>query len=127
MAIRNELQSVLDRYTAAYRLAGAEGCAEAFTNDGEMRSPYGPPALGRTAIAETHRIWTGGGSDNKRLDVMQAGSSGDLAWCLAAYSEDTETGTGTSLMVFERQTGGGWLIRSCSLNETLPAPDKTLG
>jgi uncharacterized protein (TIGR02246 family) len=123
MPIRLELQSVLDRYTAAYRRGDAAGCAAAFTPDGEMRSPYGPPAIGRTEVAATHEIWTAGGSDGKRLDVVQAGSSGDLAWCLADYSEGTEAGNGSSLMVFLRQGDGGWLIRICSLNESLAAED----
>jgi hypothetical protein len=52
---------------------------------------------------------------------MEAGTSGHLAWSLAAYSEGEATGNGTSLSVFERHAdGGGWLIRMCSLNSTDP-------
>ncbi len=119
MPIRQELQAVLGRYAQAYMAADAAGCAAVFTEDGAMYSPYGPPALGRASIAALHEVWTAGGSESKRLDVVQAGSAGDLAWCLADYSEGAEIGNGTSLMVFQRQPDGGWLIRMSSLNESL--------
>ena len=83
-----------------------------------MHSPCGPPALGRAAIVDLHAVWTEGGSTGKRLDVVQAGGSGDLAWCLAEYSEGETTGNGTSLMVFQRGQAGDWQIRMCSMNQT---------
>ena len=126
MPIEEELQVVLNRYVAAYQVGDAEGCAAVFTDDGELHSPYGPSAVGRAAIAATHRLWTAGGSAGKRLDVIKAGGAGGLAWCLARFSEGAEPGTGTSLMVFQCQPGAeDWLIRICSLNETTAAEDAT--
>jgi hypothetical protein len=46
---------------------------------------------------------------------MDAGGSGDLAWCLTAFSDAHDSGT--SLNVFQRQADDKWLIRVCSLNE----------
>jgi len=43
--------------------------------------------------------------------VVDAGVSGDLAWCLVTFSEGEVTGDGTSLSIFERQSDGDWLIR----------------
>jgi hypothetical protein len=57
------------------------------------------------------------GVGNKKLLVIEAGGSGDVAWCLANFAEGEVTGEGTSLCVFERQQDGYWLIRICSLNE----------
>jgi hypothetical protein len=49
-----------------------------------------------------------------------AGSSGDLAWCLAAYSEGRVAEEGDSLNILEHQADGKWLIRICSLNSNNP-------
>ena len=54
------------------------------------------------------------GGEDKELRVVEAGVSGDLAWCLAQYSDGQDLGT--SLNVFQRQADGRWLIRICSLN-----------
>jgi ketosteroid isomerase-like protein len=94
-----------------------------FTPDGELYSPYAPPARGRAAIEALHRIWTLDGGSGKRLTIVHAGSSGDLAWCLASFSEGQVTGDGTSLNIFERQADGSWHIRMCSLNGSEPQPD----
>jgi len=52
--------------------------------------------------------------------VVDAGQSGDLGWCLAAYSEGDVTGNGTSLCILVRQPDGTWQIRLCSLNSDVP-------
>jgi len=118
MDIRDELQRLYDTYVAAYRAGDAAGCAAIFTDDAELFSPYGPTARGRSAIRQTHEEWTSEGGENKAITVIEAGMSGDLAWCLAEFSEGETTGEGTSLNVLERQPDGGWLIRMCSLNAT---------
>jgi uncharacterized protein (TIGR02246 family) len=115
MDVKEALQDLMDRYVAAYRAGDSAGCAAVFTENAELRSPYGPAAIGRDAIARTHEEWTAEGAEGKRIDVVSAGVSGDLAWCLAAFSEGSETGEGKSLSVLERQPGGSWLIRMCSL------------
>jgi len=55
--------------------------------------------------------------ETKKLTIVDAGGSGDVAWCLAIFSEGEVTVEGTSLCVFERQLDRSWLIRICSLNE----------
>ena len=116
--LQQELQSVWDRYVAAYKAGDAAGCAAVFTPDAAVYSPYGPPAIGRAAIAAQHSEWVKLGGDGKTLIIEGAGSSGDLAWCLLRYSEGEVAGNGTNLTVFERQAGGNWLARISSLNET---------
>ena len=115
MSIREQLQSVYEAYATAYRTKHPAGCAAVFTDDGELFSPYALPTRGRAAIEALHSEWVNIG-DNKELRILDAGFSGDLAWCLAAYSDTLEAGT--SLNVFRRQADGRWLIRACSLNRS---------
>lgn len=119
-SLRDDLQELLDTYAAAYRAADAAGCAAMFAPECELHSPFAPPARGRSEVEALHRVWTVEGGADKTLAVVGAGGSGDLAWCVAAFSEGPATGSGTSLNVFERQPDGRWLIRICSLNETVP-------
>ncbi len=123
MPIRNELQNLFNTYAAAYRAGDAAACAAMFVLNGELHSPYAPPARGRAAIEALHRIWTQDGGSDKKLTVIDAGSSGELAWCLATYSEGQVTGDGTSLNILEHQANGDWLIRICSLNSNDPQTD----
>jgi uncharacterized protein (TIGR02246 family) len=116
MSIREHLQSLFDTYTAAYRAGDAAACAAIFAVDGELFSPYAPPARGRTAIEALHHSWIQEGGSEKQLTIVDSGSSGDLAWCLAHYSEGQVTGEGTSLNILEREGDGHWLIRVSSLN-----------
>ncbi len=90
-----------------------------FALNGNLYSPYAPPARGRAAIEALHKDWTEGGGNGKKLTVIDAGGSGDMAWCLASFSEGHVTGEGTSLMIFERPAKE-WLIRVCSLNSNDP-------
>ncbi|MEP1209238.1 MAG: nuclear transport factor 2 family protein [Rhizobiaceae bacterium] len=118
MDFKNECQGVLDHYLACYRAKDAAGCAGSYSVDAELYSPYGPPAIGRIAIEASHREWLAedGSGSNKVIEVVSAGLSGDIGWCLAHYSDGPEE-NGTSLNVLERQADGTWLIRQCSLNE----------
>ncbi len=116
MEILLTLQRLYDGCAAAYRAGDARACAAYFVTTGELYSPYAPPARGRDAIEALHRDWTADGGGDKRLAVLEAGRSGQLAWCLARFSEGLETGDGTSLNIFERQEDGTWLIRISSLN-----------
>ena len=120
MDIKKELQLLFDRYVAAYRTGDGEGCAAFFAADAELHSPYGPVARGRQSIAKTHLQWTSEGAEKKQLEVINAGVSGDLAWCFAEFTEGEVTGAGVSLNVLERQPDGSWLIRMCSLNDREP-------
>ncbi len=118
MSIRDDLQALFDIYTDAYQAGDACACAAVFTPDGELYSPYAPPARGRSAIEALHRIWIQGGGGNKQLTIVYAGGSDDLAWSLATFSEGQVTGDGTSLNILDRQADGKWLIRICSLNSS---------
>ena len=122
MPNRDDLQNLFDIYSAAYRAGDATACAAVFAVNGELYSPYAPPARGRAAIEALHRVWTQEAGGGKQLILIDAGGSGDLAWGLAAFSEGQVTGKGTSLNILERHAGGTWLIRVCSLISSDPEP-----
>ena len=113
------MQQLMDEMAIAYRAGDAHACAQMFAPDGVLYSPYAFPARGRNEIESLHRGWTGEGTE-KRLKVKEASSSGNLGWCLVAYSEGDATGNGTSLNVVELQPSGKWLIRICSLSSDEP-------
>ena len=119
MTFKAEMQALMNDMATAYMAGDAHGCAKLFVKDGLLYSPYAYPARGRTEIEALHYAWTVGVT-GKELNVLDAAQSGDLGWCLVAYSEGKTTGNGTSLSVVERQPEGQWLIRVCSLNSDEP-------
>ncbi|MDI3338732.1 nuclear transport factor 2 family protein [Defluviimonas aestuarii] len=114
MAFQDEAQALFDRMASAYRAGDAAGCADCFTDDARLLSPYAPEARGRAAIEELHRDWTGDGGNGKTLTVIEAGCEGDTGWCLVTYSEGDMTGDGKSLSILRREADG-WRISHCCL------------
>jgi ketosteroid isomerase-like protein len=119
LTVHEEMQQLMDEMAVAYRAGDAHSCPQMFTRDGVLYSPYDFPARGRNEIESLHRDWTGTGT-GKQFIVKEASSSGNLGWCLAAYSEGDATGNGTSLGVVELQPNGTWFIRICSLSSDEP-------
>ena len=115
MSCKIDFQKLFDEYVISYRKGDAVGCASCFVPSAELFSPWGPPAIGRVAIEAIHREWVKEGSEDKTILVLDAGSSEDVGWCKAHYSEGA-TGNGTSLNILQRQEDGSWLISHCSLN-----------
>ena len=115
MIDREGIQELLDRMARAYVQSDAKACADMFTDTAQLHSPFGPPARGRAEIEALHLEWTAEPSD-KRFNILDYGSSADLAWCLCRFSEGDLAGNGTSLIVLDRQSSGNWLIRSCCLH-----------
>ena len=116
MSFKQVCQKLLEHYVTCYQQGDAKGCASVFAEHAEMYSPFGPPAIGRQAIEDTHAEWVSEGAENKHIIVSNASRDGDLGWCIAEFSEGS-TGEGVSLNVLSRQLDGSWLITHCSLNE----------
>lgn len=116
MLSKSEIQSLLDQMAAAYRAGDAAACAAMFAENAQLHSPFGPPSTGREAIRVLHEEWTAE-PNTKKFSIIDHGSAGDMAWCLARFSEGDVTGDGTSLIVFEKQQTASWLIRACCLYE----------
>ncbi len=115
MNFQDICQALLDEYVSQYRAGNAVGCAAAYSTDAELYSPFGPPAIGRDAIAATHVEWVQENAQSKQIEVLKAGHTGDLGWCVANFREDTSE-SGISLNVLARQPDGRWLITHTSLN-----------
>lgn len=114
MDFGNEAQALAQAYLAAYARQDAEGCAAAFSEDALMDSSFGPPSVGRPAIAAAHLEWFGEVERDKRLDVVEAEAQGALGWARLRWSaqvDDPRTGSsvrmaGTTLAVLRRGPEG---------------------
>jgi uncharacterized protein (TIGR02246 family) len=122
MVLREELQSLMDAYGAAYQARDAKGCAKAYEDGATILSPWGPPVTGRMEIVALHRKWFQEPDENKSLEVLDAGSDGDLAYCMVADSTDLRQADGTAakergntLSILARNADGQWRIRYSSL------------
>jgi uncharacterized protein (TIGR02246 family) len=120
--LKEDLQSLMDAYAAAYQARDAQSCAKAYEEGATILSSWGPPATGREQIVALHRAWFQEPDEDKTLEVLDAGSDGELAYCTVAYSADLRQadGTeikerGTSLSVLARNEDGQWRIRYSSL------------
>ncbi len=118
LGLRHELQFLLDNMARVYGAQDAAACAAMFTESASLYSPYAPPTHGRAAIETLHRMWTAEPSA-KKFEILEFGGGDELAWALAQFSEGAATANGTSLILFERGPQAGWLIRICSLNNTV--------
>ena len=124
MSVRAEIEELFQRYCAAYDAGEAEACGAGYAEDGQIYSPYGPPAKGRDAIVELHRDWVSEGEENKRMSILEMGGTPDAPWCLASYSgeiPDPDGGSphierGVALHVFRRHPSEGLQIVVSSLN-----------
>ena len=83
---KDQLLKLVDAYLAAYSAQDSEGCARAFTPDGALFSPFGPPAKGRAAIAATHSEWFAEDEEDKRLEVLEFHENGESGHCLLGWS-----------------------------------------
>ncbi|MGB3176865.1 MAG: nuclear transport factor 2 family protein [Albidovulum sp.] len=113
-------QRLLDQMATAYRAGDAAGCAAVFTHDAVLMSPYAPLTRSRAAIEALHRHWLAEGGSDKTMTVLEAEASGDLGWCLVAYSEGDGSDDGKTLAILARQPDGTWLISRCSLSNDVP-------
>jgi len=121
MLKKDEMQAFLNRMAAAYVAGDAKACAEMFSENAQLHSPFGPPAIGRAAIETLHVEWTAE-PGSKRFTILDCGSGETLAWCLCRFSEGDVGDDGISLIVLERGPAGDWLVRSCCLHGD-PEPD----
>jgi ketosteroid isomerase-like protein len=115
MITRDEMQALLDRMASAYSAGDAKTCAAMFSENAQIHSTFGAPALGRQAIEALHVQWTAE-PGKKSFTILDWGSDQSLAWCLCRFSEGDVTGDGTSLLVLERGPAGDWFVRSCCLH-----------
>lgn len=120
---RKGIEFLVEALLDALKRHDAAACAAIFTGDGLIISPWGPPARGFDEIRATHQAWFDEGEANKRLTLLEADASGDLAYCLLAWAGDyaqsdgsVATYSGTSVNVVRRQADGEWKIQVQSLN-----------
>ena len=120
---KDDLMKLVRSYLAAYSARDARSCSRAFTQDGALFSPYGPPARGHEAIATTHSEWFAENEEDKCLDVLEFHQTGDSGHCLLGWSaripDENEAGgfrvaSGVSLCVLAVE-GDAVLFRRLAL------------
>jgi ketosteroid isomerase-like protein len=120
--------AVVGEYLRAYIAQDADGCARTFTPDGALFSPFGPPAIGRAAIAATHSDWFALEESDKRLEIQEFYESGESGHCLLRWSARIPDGgeasgfcvaRGMSLAVL-KLTGGEILFSRMALVPDAP-------
>ena len=126
-SVREGIEALVAKLLEALRQHDATGCAALFTDEGSILSPYGAEVRGRDAIKATHEAWFDEGETNKRLDLLEAGASGDVGYCVLAYAGDYlqpdgsyTTDSGKSVNVLVQQSNGDWKIHISSLNSDNP-------
>jgi|GEM_PF-967844 len=124
---RKGIEALVTTLLEASRQHDAAACAALFTENGRILSPYGAEARGREAIEFTHKEWFDEGETNKRLELLEAGASGDVGYCILAYAGDYlqpdgshTTESGKSVNVLKQRSNGDWKIHVCSLNSDNP-------
>jgi len=124
---QDQLQTMLDKYLAAYSDQDAVGCAATFTPDGALFSPFGPSVKGRDAIANAHREWFKANEQNKQFNVMEFHQTGELGHCLLSWSAqvpvESRTGeytneSGISLCILDFSSGEALISRLALVPDT---------
>ena len=88
MSLETEMQAIIDRYVDAYNRHDLVAIGAIFTDTASVYSPYGPPAMGHAAIMRAHTDWFAANEQNKRMKVISAQATGDLAYCCLLYTSD---------------------------------------
>lgn len=124
MPDRAQFKDVIDKYFTAYAAHDAAGCANVYTPEGQIFSPFGPPITGKPAIAAAHALWFQEGETNKEVNILEAQFDGDVGFCALSFSADVPAASGgadrvygSSLNTMLRQADGAWKIRHTSLND----------
>jgi uncharacterized protein (TIGR02246 family) len=124
MVDREAIEAVINDYLTAYEAHDAQGCANVYSEDAIVLSPWGPPLFGPAAVAAAHEEWFREGERNKVMTIERLDLDNDTATCLVSYAadlpgdgDDPLRAFGASLNTLRRQAGGGWKIVSTSLNE----------
>ena len=117
---QSQLQTMLDKYLAAYSDHDAVRCAATFAPDGALFSPFGQPVKGRDAIADEHREWFKANEQNKQFGILEFQQSGELGHCLLSWSaqvpNDSSAGefineSGISLCILDFSSGEALISR----------------
>src|SRR3972149_2637528 len=88
MSIRDELETVMERWAEAIERNDAAGWAALGTEDAVILSSDAATARGRDGIEALAGVWIDAGERNDRTVTLAGGHSGDLGWLARAYSVD---------------------------------------
>jgi len=113
----NQLMKTVEAYLAAYCAQDEDGCARAFTPDGALFSPFGPPARGRAEVAATHLEWFAEDEQDKRLELLEFQGNGAFGHCVLGWSARVPDENGPD--GFHRVSGVSLAVLALADNEVL--------
>ncbi|MFS1523748.1 YybH family protein [Microbulbifer sp. 2304DJ12-6] len=122
--LESELRAADKKSQDMYNAHDAEGYANLFTENAIRLAPDGSRIEGRKAIQEDIQKLFDAGLQNNKLEVLEFGGEGNLAWMNGKYSLDLpnennelKTYTGNYTLVLKRNKAGEWLIHIDTWNE----------
>lgn len=121
MAFQPALRALIAQYLDAYAARDARAASAVYADNAWIITPFGPPVIGRDAIAAAHYEWFDDGEENKRLDVVEAAARGEMGYAVLRWSAMVREpdgsvvhDTGLSLNVLVHGYGG-WMIAQTAL------------
>ena len=130
--MKSPFDALFAAYFDAYSRRDAEGCAAGYAEDAAIYSPWGPPAIGRAAIAAIHRDWFEETETDKTWNVLHARSDGYNGHCLLRFESTVADSDGTlgrvagiGVHALSHTDGEGWRILYSSMNPVPLTDDLT--
>ncbi|WP_280151846.1 DUF4440 domain-containing protein [Piscinibacter sp. XHJ-5] len=120
--VKSDVAAAYAAWDSAFK-QGAKAIAAAYTTDAVLLPPSHEVATGPAAIEKFFAGVIGSGVSNHRLQVLEAGSSGQLVYAAARWSAEAKGSDGTvksvgglATHVFERGPGGQLKLKLHTFN-----------
>ena len=121
---RRSIESVGQKFSAAFQSGDVATVASFYTEDGETYPPNGDVVHGRDAIQKMWQSVLSTGTASMKLATREVESSGDLAWESGTYELFAKDGAsldrGKYIVVWKRAQGQ-WRLHRDIWNSSLPA------
>lgn len=130
MPVDLEIQTFIDQYVDSYNRRDLAGLETMYAENASLFSPYGPAAIGKASIVDTHSEWFDEDEQNKRMTLVEALVNEELGYCVVRYAGDYQDGggnlvteSGVSVNVLKRSSQGNWQFLVTSLTSDAPTPE----
>lgn len=113
MALKDELQDMLERHRVAFNNGDVAGACALYAEEAFVISPRRQPLEGRDAVEAFHEKVLAEDTVLKDFTVLRCEQDGDLAYAISSYATANENGY--ILEVFKRQPDGSWAVTAESV------------
>jgi ketosteroid isomerase-like protein len=124
MEARQAIEESNVMFIQAYNRGDSAACASNYLEDGAVLAPNQPTILGKQAVEGFYKGMIEELGGTGRLEIVEVGAEGDLAYQSATYSFESNEGSdaGKVVEVYKRQADGSWKIRLTIFNSDNPPP-----